>query len=227
MKHTLITIVVTAVVAVGAPRNLEDVASLSLRAGLALIKLAIALYPQPPGYDAGEEPDDQVEQQDADLAAGGPLLQLTDYFPNTPMPDRPGCETLGCEPIPGGKRCHWRCPHERPAPQPETPFYDSAPPDPQEYVPLPHDEASRPRSAQPGPDVPIELVLLGLLGIAAIVLIAVFSNSKDDALREADEAMAEAAEAADAQAKLEAAARAADEIIKRQAARAFARGRLS
>jgi hypothetical protein len=77
-------------------------------------------------------------------------------------------------------------------------------------------------------DVPPDLLLIGLIGVAVIALVVVFSGSQDpDPLREADEAMAEAAEAAEAQAKLDAAAREADAVTKRQAARAFARGRHS
>jgi hypothetical protein len=216
MKQLLLTIVIASAAAIFAPRDLQEASTLVTRAGLALINLGVTLYPHE--YDAGGLPDDPVQNQDAGHRAGARLYPAQ-FRREWGVPFRPGCERLGCQRMWDDdrqrpfRRCRWRCPRERPAPEPE-------------YVPTPR--YPPPHLQEAAGDVPPELLLIGLIGVAVIALVVVFSGSQDpDPLREADEAMAEAAEAAEAQAKLDAAARAADAVIKRQAARAFARGRHS
>lgn len=46
-------------------------------------------------------------------SCAGALPAMGQYYPDTPMPNRPGCEILRCVPIEDGyrrgKRCFWRC----------------------------------------------------------------------------------------------------------------------
>lgn len=99
------------------------------------------------GYDA-QSLDDPAEKpqfntQDATFSD-------VDYYPDTLVADRPGCEVIGCEPLfdgyRHGQRCHWRCRRPRPA----SPQYDAP-----AHVPVPHYENSAPRLryVATGPDI--------------------------------------------------------------------------
>lgn len=106
--------------------------------------------------------------------------------------------------------------------------YPTAQYSPQETYETSYRAASYASAAGPPDTVPI--VLLAVIVLALIIVLGMAAEAisgTPDPLAEADAALLEAAEAAEAQANLEAAAREADEVIKRQAARAFARGRNS
>ncbi len=55
IRNAVVTVIVASAVAIFAPRDLRQAAVLSVRAGVALIKLGLTLYP--PRYDAGAVED--------------------------------------------------------------------------------------------------------------------------------------------------------------------------
>ena len=63
MKQILIASVIATTLAVGAPRTLHDAGDIFLRIGAAIIRVGLALYNTPAGYERGgydpgeEEPD--------------------------------------------------------------------------------------------------------------------------------------------------------------------------
>jgi len=72
IKNAIITVIVATTVAIVAPRDLRDAATLTVRAGIGLIQLGLALYPQ--GYDAGPAPpDDEDDRGPAIQDAGLPV----------------------------------------------------------------------------------------------------------------------------------------------------------
>ena len=236
MKNVVLMIVIAATTAIAVPRNLQDVGDAFLHAGAAFIRVGLALYRH--GYDAGKkEHDEFVPDDDA------PPVITTEYFPHTAKPNRPECFYTHCEPLfdgrRHGKRCYWRCPRERPPkwhftePDPPLDFKDPDPPrapPPRRRI-TPQYEASMPTVRQaPILDPNLFLVGLGIAGILGLAWLIdrlqTIANLRS-AERATQVALYDAQEAADAQTKLSAAARHADEIIKRQAASAFRRGRHS
>lgn len=164
------------------------------------------------------------------------------FMRGTPMPDRPGCHETHCMQlwdeelqIPF-RRCYWRCPRPRPAPAPREwvqPRVHPAVPDPPRYrYRPPVQETPQYRAPAPSvsfPEVPGELLIGFFLLIALIVVIeVVFRHFRALSLtRNTDRAFSDAAALAAAKARLAQATRDADELIQRQAASAFRRGRHS
>lgn len=231
IKNAFVTIVVAAAVAILAPRDLREAAFLTVRAGISLIQLGLALYP--PGHDAGpvvpnDEDDRGPGTQHAALAAFATSLfrrvmpTPAEYYPNTPMPQGRGCWVTHCKPLfdgyRHGRRCYWRCPR-RPPPS----YQYRVPGQPQRY----YSEPIAPRVSASINDIPT--LLLGMLALIACVMVAaVLSHfSTVNAARETDEALNDAAAAAAAKSKLDEATREAEALIKRQAKHAFRRGRHS
>lgn len=148
---------------------------------------------------------------------------IAGYYPDTPMPDRHGCEITHCEPIFDGyrygQRCHWRCPRTPPQ-RPARPRRFLAPPHrhpnagPQYYQKQYRYEAPQNfSSATPGDS----LIPLAILGLIAFGILAAISRHFDSiaAARATDEEFDFADEAATVRERLDAAAREADEIMAR------------
>lgn len=99
----------------------------------------------------------------------------------------------------GYRRCYWTCPDDD--------YYDSQ---------------SAPSSVDPAP---LFIIILVALAVLIAIALCIQNSAAADAHRAADEALSEAEEAAMAQAKLDQAIRDVDDVIRRQASRAYARGR--
>lgn len=240
LKNTILTIIIAATVAGVAPRDRSEVAVLAVRLGALLMLLGLSL--DPPGYDAGpledeDAPEFELEHAKSAASLLSGLLTSTEYFPDTPMPDRPGCEVIRCVPLfdgrRHGKRCYWRCRRPRRAPPvPEFIPDAPAPAPPSHYAapvrpPEPYRTPSRPHVSEPEEPIasraaPVDSDAMSpvLLAIVAALLVGVllaiiqhfesisYARSTEDAIDAAQEAEA-------ARAKLDAAAREADQIIER------------
>lgn len=80
IKNALITLVIATAVTLFAPRDLDTVATLAMRAGIELIKLGLALERR--GYDAGlgywhDDSDPQQPLQDADFKASTTRIMIS------------------------------------------------------------------------------------------------------------------------------------------------------
>lgn len=157
----------------------------------------------------------------ASLALAAP--SSAGYYPDTPMPDRHGCEITHCEPIFDGdrygQRCHWRCPrvppqrHARPR-RFVAPPHPHANAGPQSYQKQYRYEAWPNYSAAAPED---SLVPLAIFGLIAFGILAALSRHFDSiaAARATDEEFDFADEAMRVRERLDAAARDADEIMAR------------
>lgn len=156
----------------------------------------------------------------ASLALAAP--SSAGYYPDTPMPDRHGCEITHCEPIFDGyrygQRCHWRClrtpPPRHARPRPLAPPHRHPNAGPQYYQK--HYRYEVPQnfsSATPGDS----LIPLAMFGLIAFGILAAISRHFDSiaAARATDEEFDFADEAATVRERLDAAAREADEIMAR------------
>jgi hypothetical protein len=188
------------------------------------------------------------------IACMGSLHAAAEHYPNTPMPDRPGCEILRCVPIfdgvRKGKRCYWRCPRRKRAPDfhfQEPPRRDPAPP-PADEAPAPN-PPPQPRSyspPKPPPEPPprryetppepglapgiadaqtVDLWLLILAALAAAAAIGLLQHLWSLAAAR-DDAIDRAADITAARDRLDAAAREADALIERYRADLRRQGRM-
>ena len=248
LKNTILTIIIAATVASVAPRDRSEVAVLAMRVGALLMLLGLSL--DPPGYDAGpledDAPDFQLEHAKSSAFHSGGLLTSAEYFPNAPMPDRPGCEVLRCVPLfdgrRHGKRCYWRCPRPRRAPPVPEFIPDSPVPAPPHYAapaqpPEPYWPPSRPPVAEPEEPIasraastdsdPMPPVLLAVVAalLVGVLLAAIQHFESISYARSTEDAIDGAHEAEAARAKLDAAAREADQIIERYRTAMRSKGR--
>ncbi|MGH7635994.1 MAG: hypothetical protein ACRENC_19880 [Gemmatimonadaceae bacterium] len=145
-------------------------------------------------------------------AAAGP--SLVEFYPNTPMPNRPGCVTTHCEIHQFGsmwrRRCYWHCP--------DIPrSYDQPPPRYYRYDP------PTPRYASSHDQDPTGLIVLLIMIAIPLAIFGTLSqraaNARDDGIEDALE------EAAAAKDELDRVAAEAEEMIRRHTKQAFKRGR--
>lgn len=239
MKNAVITVIVAGTVAFFGPRDLRDVATFTIRAGIALVQLGLALYPS--GYDAGPITDDEAEDDPRQDAYFKAAVLLAEYYPDTPMPNRPGCVTTHCEDQWFGnlrrRRCFWRCRRPR-SPAPDPPSFHVSPPL-RRYVPPAKPSAPPPRFQAPEVHEPVieaslsndsdsvePIILIVLIAIAAAVVLAIIGHFENISYaRSTEDVIDSAAEAEAARANLDAAAREADEIIERYRAAVRQKGR--
>ncbi len=161
-----------------------------------------------------------------------------EYFPDTAMPQGRGCRVTHCVPIDDGyrrgRRCFWRCPRTRSVPPPRhyaPPPPPSVPDPPRRYRPPAQDppryQVAAPTSAEFPEGVGTALIVLGsLIALALAAAVARHFEALSQA-RHTDRAFSEAAAAAAVEARLQQAMREAENVIKRQSASAFRRGRHS
>jgi hypothetical protein len=68
MKNAALMFVIAGVMAIVTPRDMREAAALSMRAGVALINLAVALYPN--WYDANRDDDDDRDNKASHVGPG-------------------------------------------------------------------------------------------------------------------------------------------------------------
>jgi hypothetical protein len=226
MKNVALMLVIAIAAAAFTPRDRQEASMLAMRLGVALVKLAVALSP-PWVYDGSVYDDEKEEQPDnkAELTTPGapPDVTFTDFSFNEAqaahlsaaqfvrqwgVPYRPGCEMLGCEEMWDHdlhrpfRRCHWRCPRPRPDPPVERFHSPDRPSYPPQY------EAS---PSVPNPNVPPEIILV-VVGLCALILVAGIVSAMSST-NDIDRINADATKTEDLAAKLNAAAREADDHI--------------
>ena len=225
-KHIVVTLFIAIFAAIAVPRDVQEARDLLLKTAAVLINAAAALHQHAlDPYDAGAaEADGQSPLQDAGLRAGV-LLHAAEWrhFRGRQMPKGRGCRVSHCEnrwdddldrPF---RRCYWRCPRPAPlAPQQDQstpPVYRAEPQEPRQYG------AHAPQLNLP--HIPAEVVFV-ISGLIALLILGAAAQhfGRIRLTRETDEALREAAAAAAAKVKLDAAVAEADAIIRTYRARA-------